>query len=185
MHHTAWRLVGDFVGETVPTWDVSLPKTVQGLAKFFFFVPLFLQLSLLKTCFCAWHTPEGVEAEGEGTSFAAKNEPWLQSTLTAFGQGIRRQESERVVVWINYVACGVVPAKKIQFTVEQVTQVLHAFPKNAAAIILLPNRAADLRASPKLLGLGLLLNLFFLFVHPPKHGCLFLTGHSNDPKKAL
>ena len=33
---------------------------------------------------------------------------------------------------------------------------------------------------------GLCTTVFcFLFVHPPKHGCLFLTGYSHDPPKQL
>lgn len=89
-----------------------------------------------------------------------------------------------MIAWVNYACCGVVPAKKIQFTVEQVTQVLHSFPKNAAAIILLPNRAGDLRGSPKLLDGRTLHNCVLFFVCPsPKHGCLFLTGYSHDPPK--
>ena len=139
-------------------------RQLKDYQQVFLLVFLFFFSALLSDFFfCTWHTPEGVEAEGEGTSFAAKNEPWLQSTLTAFGQGIRRNECERVVVWVNYVSCGVVPAKKIQFTVEQVTQILHSFPKNAAAIILLPNRAADLRSSPKLLGVRTFQQLPFAF----------------------
>lgn len=30
MHGTAWRLVSDFVTETLPTWDVTVAKTAQG-----------------------------------------------------------------------------------------------------------------------------------------------------------
>lgn len=30
MHGTAWRLISEFVGESLPTWDISLPKTAQG-----------------------------------------------------------------------------------------------------------------------------------------------------------
>jgi len=31
MHTTAWKLVKDYVGETLPTFDVSAGKTPQGL----------------------------------------------------------------------------------------------------------------------------------------------------------
>ena len=34
MHATAWKLVNDFVSETLPTWDVSPTKTPQGLNHF-------------------------------------------------------------------------------------------------------------------------------------------------------
>lgn len=94
--------------------------------------------------------------EGEATSFAAKNEPWVQNTFSGFGGGIRRHEQERLIIWVNYVSAGVVPGKKLVFTLEHVTQLLHAYPRTAAAVILLPNRAPDLRNSPK--------NLVFLLI---------------------
>lgn len=31
MHTTAWKLVNDFTTETVPTWDISMRKTAQGV----------------------------------------------------------------------------------------------------------------------------------------------------------
>ena len=99
-----------------------------------------------------WILPQaGVEVDGEATTFAAKNEPWLQATLTGFGQGVRRPENERLILWINYVAAGVVSGKKLVFTIEQVTQLLHSFPRTAVAVVLFPNRASDLRASLKYL----------------------------------
>ena len=100
--------------------------------------------------------------EGEATSFAAKNEPWIQSTFSGFGGGIRRHDQERLIVWVNYVSAGVVPGKKLVFTLEHVTQLLHALPRTAAAVILLPNRASDLRNSPKNLVLLLISKNFFL-----------------------
>lgn len=30
MHDTAWKLVGDYVAETAPSWDISIPKSAQG-----------------------------------------------------------------------------------------------------------------------------------------------------------
>ncbi len=93
----------------------------------------------------------GVDADGEATTYAAKNEPWLQATLTGFGQGVRRPENERVILWVNYVAAGVVSGKKLVFTIEQVTQQLHSLPRTSVAVVLLPNRASDLRSSPKYL----------------------------------
>jgi len=31
MHGTAWKLVGDYVAENTPTWDMTPSKTAQGL----------------------------------------------------------------------------------------------------------------------------------------------------------
>ena len=32
MHGTAWKLIGDYVAEVAPAWDISIPKTAQGVA---------------------------------------------------------------------------------------------------------------------------------------------------------
>eukprot|EP00435_Cladocopium_sp_Y103_P022359 s514_g5.t1 len=60
-----------------------------------------------------------------------------------------RPENERLIVWVNYVTAGVVSGKKLVFTIEQVTQLLHSFPRTGVAVILLPNRASDLRKDEK------------------------------------
>ena len=162
MHTTAWKLVNDFVGESLPTFDVSGGKTPQGHGCVKFHI---LNLQVLfhdvsgrlhenndwKQWFPSFSFPStGAELEGgDATTFAAKNEPWLQATLTGFGSGVRRPDNERLIVWVNYVAAGVVSGKKLVFSVEQVTQLLHSFPRTAVAVVLLPNRASDLRSSPK------------------------------------
>lgn len=66
-------------------------------------------------------------------------------------KGVRRPENERLVLWINYTAAGVVSGKKMVFTIEQVTQLLHSFPRTAVAVVMFPNRAADLRSCAKYL----------------------------------
>ena len=90
----------------------------------------------------------GVDCEGEATTFGAKCQPWLQETLAGLASGIRRSENERIFAWVNYTSAGVVSASKLLFTIEQVTSLAHQHPKTFMAIILLPNRAADLRTSP-------------------------------------
>ena len=91
--------------------------------------------------------PGGVENEGPSV-FSAKAEPWMQSTLNGYGNGIRRPDSERIIVWVNYVSAGVVSARQNLFSIEQLTQMCHANPRTCAAIVILPNRAGDLRSSP-------------------------------------
>ena len=81
-------------------------------------------------------------------TIAAKLEPWLQTTLSGFGGGIRRPEREKLVGWVNFVSCGVVSGKKLMFALENVTQLCHAYSKTFVGVIILPNRAGDLRASP-------------------------------------
>ena len=90
-----------------------------------------------------------MEPDADASTYPAQNEPWLQQTFSGFGQGVRRTEQERLVLWINYVCSGVVSGKKLVFTLDQVTQILHSFPRHSVAIVLLPNRASDLRSSPK------------------------------------
>lgn len=134
------------------------------------------------TFFLLYSIPTGADLEGgDATTFAAKNEPWLQSTLSGFGSGVRRPENERIIVWVNYVASGVVSGKKLIFSVEQVTQLLHSFPRTAVAVVLLPNRASDLRSSPRFLVeirnfwkplIVLLFCLMFLSVHCLYWWCL-------------
>lgn len=89
------------------------------------------------------------------SAFAAHCEPWLQQTLTGFGSGIRRPDSERVVAWVNYVPAGIVSAKQLTFTVEQVTLLCHSFPRTGGAVIFFPNRAGDLRGGSATKQLGL------------------------------
>lgn len=92
-------------------------------------------------------TFQGVESDGP-TIFAAKYEPWLQETLSGFGNGIRRPDSERIILWCNYVTQGVMSARLNTFCLEQLTQLCHANPRTCTGIVLLPNRAGDLRSSP-------------------------------------
>ncbi len=95
--------------------------------------------------------------EQETPEFPAQCEPWMQQTLAGFGQGIRRPDAERLLLWVNYVPAGVVSAKQQTFTLQEVTQLCHQFPKTCAAIILMPNRAGDLRGgSPTKPFLGLI-----------------------------
>jgi len=76
--------------------------------------------------------------------------------LAGFGDGIRRADAERVLLWVNYVPAGVVSAKQQTFTMQEVTQLCHQFPRTCAAVILMPNRAGDLRGgSPTKPFLGL------------------------------
>lgn len=75
----------------------------------------------------------------------AKVNPWMQQTLQGYGNGLRRSESERIFAWCNYVTAGVISAVKTEFTVNTITQLAHAHPRNFVAVVLLPNRSGDLR----------------------------------------
>ena len=92
--------------------------------------------------------PAGVEKDRDPSVFAAKAEPWIHDTMAGFGQGIRRLDQERHIVWVNFVAAGVVSSRQHTFAVEQITQMCHSHSKNCVAVVLFPNRAGDLRSSP-------------------------------------
>ena len=98
-------------------------------------------------CSMSFSVPGG-PSERAASVFAAKCEPWLQETLAGFGQGIRRPDADRIIIWCNYVPAGVVSSRQHAFTVEQITQACHANPRTACAVVLFPNRAGDLRSSP-------------------------------------
>ncbi|CAK9006800.1 Uncharacterized protein SCF082_LOCUS9181 [Durusdinium trenchii] len=94
----------------------------------------------------------GIEAEADADSsgaLSAKLEPWLQSTLGGLNQGIRRSDNESIIGYVNYVAAGVVSSFKQHFALQQVTGLCHSNPRTFLAVLVLPNRAGDLRSTAK------------------------------------
>ena len=79
--------------------------------------------------------------------------PWVQQTLQSCASGLRRQENERIVAWCNYVTAGVLSAGRTEFTVNTITAMAHANPKQFVAVVILPNRSGDLRLPVKFLDL--------------------------------
>ncbi|CAK9011628.1 unnamed protein product [Durusdinium trenchii] len=99
----------------------------------------------------------GIEAEADADSsgaLSAKLEPWLQSTLGGLNQGIRRSDNESIIGYVNYVAAGVVSSFKQHFALQQVTGLCHSNPRTFLAVLVLPNRAGDLRSTAKPLHSG-------------------------------
>ena len=64
--------------------------------------------------------------------------------------GVRRRDAEQIVVYINMPSCGVMSSAKMHFSVGEATRLLHQHPKSAVAVVLLPNRAADVRMTKTL-----------------------------------
>ncbi|CAK9011602.1 unnamed protein product [Durusdinium trenchii] len=98
------------------------------------------------------HRRAGIEAEADADSsgaLSAKLEPWLQSTLGGLNQGIRRSDNESIIGYVNYVAAGVVSSFKQHFALQQVTGLCHSNPRTFLAVLVLPNRAGDLRSTAK------------------------------------
>ena len=78
--------------------------------------------------------------------------PWLENSLASMSGGIRRLDQELVVVFVNFQAAGVVSANRQHFVLTQVTALCNSFPRSCVAVLVMPNRAADLR-NAKPLGL--------------------------------
>ena len=72
-------------------------------------------------------------------------DPWLDGALSGMNSGIRRRDHEQLVIYVNMQVAGVVSSSKSLFIVQEVTRLLHQFPRTAVAVIVLPNRAGDLR----------------------------------------
>jgi len=68
-------------------------------------------------------------------------DPWLDTTLAGMNHGIRRRDSEQLLIYVNMPCCGVVSGSRMLFSVGEVTRLLHQHPKSAIACVLLPNRA--------------------------------------------
>lgn len=109
----------------------------------------------------------------------AKVNPWMQQTLQGYGNGLRRSESERIFAWCNYVTAGVISAGKTEFTVNTITQLAHAHPRNFVAVVLLPNRSGDLRMPATK---HLVLYIYLLFSLRFFSGVWFASEHLKEPK---
>lgn len=79
----------------------------------------------------------------------AKLLPWLDGVLSGFNGGIRRMDNELLVAFANLPTAGVVSAAKQHFILSQVTSLAHSYPKAFVAVLVMPNRAADLRNCAK------------------------------------
>ena len=101
---------------------------------------------------CSFTGVEQYDSLGAST-ISGKVLPWMQKTFQGMGGGLRRFDKERLFAFINCVAAGILTAPKILYTVETVTQLAHNCPRTFVAVVLLPNRAGDLRTALKKLRL--------------------------------
>ncbi|CAJ1375536.1 unnamed protein product [Effrenium voratum] len=95
---------------------------------------------------CMLFSQAEADADNSG-ALSAKMEPWLQATLAGFNGGIRRADNECIIGFVNFPVAGVVSSWKQHFALQQVTSLCHAFPRTFLAVLVLPNRAGDLRSS--------------------------------------
>ena len=103
----------------------------------------------------------GPEADSDNSStLSAKLMPWLEATLQGLNGGLRRLENELIIGYFNYPAMGVISSSRQHFCLSQITSLAHTFPKSFVAVVVLPNRAADLRSGTKPLAYhGLIIEL--------------------------
>lgn len=178
MHGMAWKMIGNFISDSCPTWcNMPLPKSREngsaglchwkGVVANFKLNESVSHLWFWTTCWrkgfhiikrfhfkhCLALTWAGPEADSDNSStLAAKLMPWLESTLQGLNGGLRRVDNELIIAICNYPAMGVISSSRQHFCLSQITSLAHTFPKSFVAVILLPNRAADLRSGTKPLG---------------------------------
>ena len=79
----------------------------------------------------------------------AKLQPWLAETLTGLNNGVRRPEHEFILGYFNLTTQGVLSTHKMHYTLSQITTMAHNNPRSFVGVIVLPNRAGDVRAGVK------------------------------------
>ena len=105
----------------------------------------------------------------------ARLQPWLGESLQGLNGGVRRMENECIVGFCNLTTQGVLAVDKLHFALQQITTLAHAHPKTFIALVILPNRAGDLRSSP--CKSGTYLSNHFI---PERsfYNCFILSNHS-------
>jgi len=58
-------------------------------------------------------------------------------------------EHECTVAYVNFTTQGVLSTAKMQFALHQITTLAHGNTKSFMAVVVLPNRAGDLRSGVK------------------------------------
>ena len=76
-------------------------------------------------------------------------QPWLQDALSGLNGGIRRHDNEAIIGYFNMTTQGVLSASKMHFALHQITSLAHNHTKTFIAVVVMPNRAADLRGTVK------------------------------------
>lgn len=104
--------------------------------------------------FCLGNSGPEDDTDNSST-LSARLLPWMESTLAGLNQGMRRADNELVVALCNYPSSGVISASKHHFVLSQVTSLANTFPRAFVGVIVMPNRASDLRTGSKRLPQGM------------------------------
>lgn len=78
----------------------------------------------------------------------ARLQPWLLETLPGLNSGVRRMDNECILAFCNLASQGVLPTDKLHYALQQITVLSHSHSKTFMAVVIMPNRAGDLRSSP-------------------------------------
>ena len=113
---------------------------------------LFLNLVLLallmisgKKSIKSWGPEATIDTTG---IMEARLQPWLADALAGLNNGMRRADNECIIGIFNLTTQGVLSAEKLHFALQQLTTLCHAYPKTFVGVVVMPNRAGDLRPSP-------------------------------------
>ena len=111
MHKSAWKIVDAFIEDSCPTW--TSPDTASSKKR---------------------KRSSEDQAEADSAALAAQVLPWLQGTLAGLNHGIRRQNSERIILFMNLTVAGVVTASMQRFLLEWAGNILHSYSQTACCV---------------------------------------------------
>lgn len=77
----------------------------------------------------------------------ARLQPWLAECLGGFNGGVRRADNECIMGIFNLTTQGVLSADKLHFALQQLTTLSHAYPRTFVGLVVMPNRAGDLKTN--------------------------------------
>ena len=77
----------------------------------------------------------------------ARLQPWLAECLGGFNGGVRRPENECIIGIFNLTTQGVLSSDKLHFALQQLTTLSHAYPRTFVGLVVMPNRAGDLKTN--------------------------------------
>lgn len=100
----------------------------------------FLEITSIKS----WGPDATIDTSG---IMEARLQPWLADALAGLNNGMRRADNECIIGIFNLTTQGVLSAEKLHFALQQLTTLCHAYPKTFVGVVVMPNRAGDLRPS--------------------------------------
>lgn len=103
----------------------------------------------------------------------ARLQPWLLARLAGLNNGVRRESAECIIAIFNITTQGVLSLHKQQYLLQQVTTMAHTYGKSFVAIVVMANRAGDMRGSTTVKSLAYSVT-FVRFSNYPSPQCSIL-----------